>query len=122
MEPANDLIAIRRQKLEALRAAGVAPFGAKFEVPGRIEEILAAFSEGGQFGPPGESPRTGTWERADFSIFSDYSGRMQIFVHAKEIGEAAMAIFKQLDIGDWIGVEGEWFTTKTGEPTIRVKR
>ena len=46
MEPASDLLAVRRQKLDALRAAGVAPFGRKFEVEGRIEDVLAAFSEG----------------------------------------------------------------------------
>lgn len=121
MEPANDLIAIRRQKLEALRAAGVAPFGAKFEVPGRIEEILAAFGEGKAIRAAGRITAHRDMGKSRFLDLSDYSGRMQIFVHPKEIGETAMAIFKQLDIGDWIGVEGEGFTTKTGESTIRVK-
>ena len=46
MEPASDLLAVRRQKLDALRAAGVAPFGRKFEVEGRIEEVLETFKEG----------------------------------------------------------------------------
>ena len=59
--------------------------------------------------------------KSQFLDLSDFSGRIQIFVHPKEIGDEAFGIFKQLDIGDWIGVEGEYFLTKTGERTIRVK-
>lgn len=122
MEPASDLLAVRRQKLDALRAAGVAPFGRKFEVEGRIEDVLAAFSEGKAIRAAGRITAHRDMGKSRFLDISDFSGRIQIFVHAKEIGDAAFGIFNQLDIGDWIGVEGECFVTKTGEPTIRVKR
>ena len=122
MEPASDLLAIRRQKLDALRAAGVAPYGRKFEVEGRIEEVLAAFSEGKAIRAAGRITAHRDMGKSRFLDISDFSGRLQIFIHAKEIGDEAFAIFKQLDIGDWIGVEGDCFTTKTGEPTIRVKK
>ena len=122
MEPASDLLAVRRQKLDALRAAGVAPFGTKFEVGGRIEDVLAAFGEGKAIRAAGRITAHRDMGKSRFLDISDFSGRIQIFVHAKEIGDAAFAILKQLDIGDWIGVEGECFITKTGEPTIRVKR
>ncbi len=122
MEPSSDLIAVRRQKLDALRAAGVAPFGRKFEVEGRIEEVLAAFNEGKAIRAAGRITAHRDMGKSRFLDISDFSGRLQVFIHAKEVGDAAFAIFRQLDIGDWIGVEGECFITKTGEPTIRVKR
>ena len=106
MEPASDLLAVRRQKLDALRAAGVAPFGRKFEVEGRIEDVLAAFSEGKAIRAAGRITAHRDMGKSRFLDISDFSGRIQIFVHAKEIGDAAFAILKQLDIGDWIGVEG----------------
>jgi lysyl-tRNA synthetase class 2 len=105
-----------------LRAAGVAPFGRKFEVEGRIEDVLAAFSEGKAIRAAGRITAHRDMGKSRFLDISDFSGRIQIFVHAKEIGDAGFAIFNQLDIGDWIGVEGECFVTRTGEPTIRVKR
>ena len=43
--------------------------------------------------------------KSHFLDLSDFSGRIQIFVHPKEIGEEAFAVFRQLDIGDWVGVE-----------------
>jgi lysyl-tRNA synthetase class 2 len=122
MEPASDLLAVRRQKLDALRAAGVAPFGRKFEVEGRIEDVLAAFSEGRAIRAAGRVTAHRNMGKSRFLDISDFSGRIQIFIHAKEIGDAAFVVFNHLDIGDWIGVEGECFITKTGEPTIRVKR
>ena len=45
---------------------------------------------------------------------------MQIYFQAKELGAEAMEIFKLLDLGDFIGVEGTCFLTKTGEPTLKV--
>jgi lysyl-tRNA synthetase, class II len=122
MEPGSDLIAVRRQKLEALRAAGVAPFGGRFEVDGQIADVVAAFAEGKLVRAAGRITAHRNMGKSQFLDLADFSGRIQAFFHPKEIGEAAFAIFKQLDIGDWIGVEGECFTTRTGEPTIRVKR
>ena len=121
MESGSDLIAVRRQKLDALRAAGVAPFGGKFEVDGQIQDVVAAFGEGKAVRAAGRMTAHRDMGKSQFLDLSDFSGRIQIFFHPREIGDAAFAIFKQLDIGDWIGVEGECFTTKTGEPTIRVK-
>ena len=121
MEPISELLAIRRQKLEALRAAGVNPFGGRFETDGKIGEVRAAFAEGGPVRAAGRITAHRDMGKSQFLDLSDLTGRMQIFLHAKELGEEAFGIFQQLDLGDWIGVEGEYFTTKMGEPTIRVK-
>jgi lysyl-tRNA synthetase class 2 len=122
MEQGSDLLTVRRQKLDALRAHGVSPFGAKFEVDGSIEEVASAFSEGQSVRAAGRITAHRDMGKSRFLDLSDFSARMQAFIHPKEIGDQAFAIFKQLDIGDWIGVEGDYFLTRTGEPTIRVKR
>src|SRR5689334_1771049 len=60
--------------------------------------------------------------KSHFVDLKDVSGRIQIYLHAKELGAEAMEIFKLLDLGDFIGVEGTCFTTKTGEPTLKVHK
>lgn len=121
MEPINELLAVRRQKLDTLRAAGIDPFGGRFETDGTIGEVRAGFAEGKTVRAAGRITAHRDMGKSRFLDLSDFSGRMQIFLHAKEVGEAQFVAFQQLDIGDWMGVEGEYFTTKTGEPSIRVK-
>ncbi len=55
-----------------------------------------------------------------FAHVQDGSDRFQIYIKKNKIGDDAFAAFKVLDVGDHIGVEGELFTTKTGEPTLKV--
>ncbi|GAT33085.1 lysyl-tRNA synthetase, class 2 [Terrimicrobium sacchariphilum] len=121
MEPISDLLAVRRQKLDALRAKGVRPFGGRFPTDGSISDVRNAFAEGKTVRAAGRITAHRDMGKSRFLDLSDITGRMQLFLHAKEIGEDAFATFQQLDIGDWMGVEGEYFTTKTGEPSIRVK-
>lgn len=121
MEPISDLLAVRRQKLDALRAKGVRPFGGRFPTDGSISEVRNAFAEGKTVRAAGRITAHRDMGKSRFLDLSDITGRMQLFLHAKEIGEDAFSTFQQLDIGDWMGVEGEYFTTKTGEPSIRVK-
>lgn len=121
MESISDLLAVRRQKLDALRASGVQPFGQRFDTDGTVADIREAFSENKILRAAGRITAHRDMGKSQFLDISDFSGRMQIFIHAKELGDEQFAIFKQLDIGDWIGIEGECFITKTGEPTLRVK-
>lgn len=123
MEPTelSELLAIRRQKLDAIRAAGVDPFGRSFDTDGTIADVRAKFAEGTTLRAAGRITAHRDMGKSQFLDLSDATGRMQIFVHAKEIGDEAYAIFKNLDLGDFIGVDGEGFVTRTGENTIRVK-
>jgi len=59
--------------------------------------------------------------KSHFVDLRDAAGRIQAYFQEKEIGAVAMEIFNLLDLGDFIGVEGECFLTKTGEPTLKVK-
>jgi len=118
----NELIAQRREKLEALRAKGVEPFGTAFETSGSVAEIRAKFSEGERMCVAGRVTADRDMGKSHFVDLRDITGRIQVYLHEKEIGAEAMEIFKLIDLGDFIGVEGECFLTKTGEPTIKAKR
>ena len=60
--------------------------------------------------------------KSHFVDLRDATGRIQIYIHAKEVGAELVDLFQLLDLGDFIGVEGECFLTKTGEPTLKVKK
>src|SRR5213595_59138 len=116
----SELLALRREKLAALEKLGVAPFGASFETSGDIEHAREKFAEGASFRIAGRISAHRDMGKSHFVDLKDASGRMQIYLQAKELGAQAMEIFKLLDLGDFIGVEGTCFTTKTGEPTLKV--
>ena len=122
MDEENDLIALRRQKLEALRARGVAPFGRSFETSGSIGEVREKFAEGATLRVAGRITAHRDMGKSHFLDLRDATGRIQIYVQAKELGTEAMEIFGLLDLGDFIGVEGSCFLTKTGEPTLKVQQ
>ncbi|MEO5716977.1 MAG: lysine--tRNA ligase, partial [Chthoniobacterales bacterium] len=120
MDEENELIALRRQKLEALRARGVAPFGRSYETSGSIGETREKFAEGVPFRLAGRITAHRDMGKSHFLDLRDATGRMQIYVQAKELGPESMETFGLLDLGDFIGVEGTCFVTKTGEPTLKV--
>ena len=55
-----------------------------------------------------------------FCVLRDISGEVQLYFRKDVVGEASYELFKLLDIGDIVGVEGDVFTTHTGETTVRV--
>src|SRR5205814_4403729 len=122
MEPENELIAQRRKKLDALRKKGVEPFGRAFETSGSIAEIREKFKEGETLRAAGRITAHRDMGKSHFVDLRDATGRVQIYFHEKEIGAEGMEIFKLLDLGDFIGVEGVCFLTKTGEPTLKAKK
>src|SRR5712692_869768 len=116
MEPENELIAQRREKLKALRARGVEPFGRGFDTSGSIAEVREKFKEGETLSAAGRMTAHRDMGKSHFVDLRDATGRLQIYLHEKEIGADPMEAFKLLDLGDFIGVEGVYFLTKTGEP------
>ena len=118
----SELLALRREKLAALEKLGVAPFGAAFETSGDIAHAREKFAEGASFRIAGRISAHRDMGKSHFVDLKDASGRMQIYLQAKELGAQAMEVFKLLDLGDFIGVEGTCFTTKTGEPTLKVHK
>ena len=119
MDEENDLIALRRQKIEALQARGVAPFGRSYETNGSVADVRAAFADGKTLRAAGRITAHRDMGKSHFLDLRDATGRIQIYLQAKELGPEAMEIFGLLDLGDFIGVEGSCFLTRTGEPTLK---
>src|SRR5881275_3434910 len=122
MDEENELIALRRKKLDALRAQGVEPFDATFEPDGTIAEVRKKFADGEFLRAAGRITAHRDMGKSHFLDLRDATGRIQIYIHAKEVGPELIELFRLLDIGDFIGVEGTCFLTKSGEPTIKVNR
>lgn len=119
MSEVNNLMAVRLQKRNELLGAGRRPYGGAFPVSGDVGEVRAAFSEGAKVRVAGRVTARRDMGKSHFLDVSDHSGRMQVYLQDKAIGEDGAALYGMLDIGDFIGVEGECFTTKTGEPSVK---
>src|SRR6202023_3320804 len=122
MEPENELIAQRREKLKALRAQGGEPFGQAFEISGSIGEVREKFKEGETLRAAGRITAHRDMGKSHFVDLRDASGRIQVYFHEKEVGAEAMELFNLLDLGDLVGVEATCFLTKTGEPTLKAHK
>jgi lysyl-tRNA synthetase class 2 len=122
MDDENSLIAQRREKLEALQAQGANPFGRAFETSGTIAEVREKFAEGVTLRAAGRITAHRDMGKRHFVDLRDSTGRMQVYIHAKEVGDEMIELFKLVDLGDFIGVEGACFLTKTGELTLKVHK
>lgn len=116
-----DLLAARRAKLDAIRALGHDPFGGRYETSGTVAEARARFAEGNRERLAGRITAHRDMGRSHFLDLRDATGRIQLFVSLKELGGEQAELFKLLDLADFVGVEGEAFTTKTGEPSLKVR-
>src|SRR5947208_12695490 len=121
MDEENELVALRRKKLDALRAQGIEPFGVAFEPDGTIAEVREKFAEGEILRAAGRITAHRDMGKSHFLDLRDSTGRIQIYIHAKEVGPHLIDLFRLLDIGDLIGVEGTCFLTKSGEPTLKAR-
>jgi lysyl-tRNA synthetase class 2 len=121
MDEENELIALRCKKLDALRAKGIEPFGSAFESSGPIAEVREKFKEGETLFAAGRITAHRDMGKSHFLDLRDATGRIQIYVHVKEVGPELIDLFRLLDMGDLIGVEGTCFLTKSGESTLKVR-
>src|ERR1700737_5345075 len=93
MEPENELIAQRREKLQALRAKGIDPFGAAFQTDGSIAEIREKFCEEKTLRVAGRLTAHRDMGKSHFVDLWDATGRAQVYFHDREIGPGAIKIF-----------------------------
>src|SRR6266536_1378591 len=121
MDEENELIALRRKKLDMLRAKGLEPFGSGFEVNESIGEVREQFKEGESVRAAGRITAHRDMGKSHFLDLRDATGRIQIYIHAKEVGPDLIDLFRLLDIGDLIGTEGTCFLTKSGETTLKAR-
>jgi len=119
---------VRREKLNKLREIGINPYPANlFPVNHTSEQVKDTFSEGKQVIVAGRLMSRRIQGSASFAELQDSEGRIQVYFNRDEIctGDDKSKyndVYKKLlDIGDFIGIEGELFITKVGEKTIKVK-
>ncbi len=116
-----ELIAVRRAKLAKLRELGVDPFGARFETTTTPAALQSDFAEGVKVKVAGRITGLRDMGKSVFFHLGDVLGSIQGYVGLKTLSEHDAAVWQCLDRGDWIGIEGETFLTRTGEPTIKVE-
>src|SRR5947207_14424723 len=106
MEDENELIALRRKKLETLRAKGIEPFGTGFDVSGSIAEVRAQFKEGETRHVAGRITAHRHMGKSHFRDLRDATRPLQIYIHGKEVRPAVIELFRLLDSVDFIGGDG----------------
>ena len=131
MEDINDLISQRIKKLEELRSIGINPYGNSFRVndsSGAITDKYSSLSAEELAAKQHHCTLAGriialrSFGKAAFAHIQDNDGRIQIYIKKDIVSEDAYSVFKKVDIGDFIGIDGILFRTKTGELTIEVEK
>jgi lysyl-tRNA synthetase class 2 len=119
---------VRREKLVKLRALGINPYPADlYPIDSNSAKIKQDYAEGKKVIIAGRLMSINIQGKASFAQLQDGEGRIQVYFNRDEIctGEDKTLyndVFKKLlDLGDFVGIEGELFTTKVGEKTVRVK-
>jgi len=128
-QPLEKLIADRRTKLDTLRDRGLDPYPSRFRVQTSVSDVRATFDAltTEELETRSEAVRLAGRLRAVrrqgkviFADISDGEARLQLFLRKNDLDEATWEIVNLLDLGDFIGVEGGIFRTRTGELSVRV--
>ncbi|WZL83314.1 lysine--tRNA ligase [Vallitaleaceae bacterium 9-2] len=121
----NELLQIRRTKLEELQNKGKDPFEiTQFEVTHKSEDILEKFDEyeGAQVKVAGRIMTKRLMGKASFCHIQDRDGQIQCYVRKDTIGEQDYEEFKHYDLGDIVGIVGDVFKTQKGEISVKAKK
>ena len=117
----NQLLKVRREKLENLQAEGRDPFAVtKYDVSHHSVEIKENYEslEDKEVTIAGRMMFKRVMGKASFANIQDLQGKIQVYVARDSVGEEDYKIFKKADVGDIYGVRGKVFTTKTGEIAV----
>jgi len=127
-ETMSDLEQQRRRKVARIRAQGIDPYPAQVERTHTTAEALAAFeaSEGSEENLTvqvvGRMTRMNVMGRSSFAHLEDGYGRLQAYFQQSVLGQDTYDLVRQaLDLGDFVGVKGPLFRTRTGEVTVRAE-
>lgn len=129
MDESNEQREQRIKKLELLRNADVSPYGSRFEVKDRAGLLIRQHGEKAKdvleqekisCTIAGRVVALRRFGKAGFAVLQDGSDRLQVYLKKDLLTKQAYKVAEQLDLGDWIGVTGVLFRTKTNEFTIEV--
>jgi len=123
----SDQVVQRRANLEELKKLGVDPYPRRFETDATVDAVVAEHGARTADDLEAARPHARTagrilsirsFGKANFLVISDGRSRVQVYIRQDSVAERDFRMFKLLDFGDWIGVEGRLFRTKTNELTI----
>lgn len=117
----NEIVEQRKAKLEALKSKGMSAYNQSSSSRLAIGEILTNFEVGKKVVLAGRMIAKRLHGKVVFADLRDSTGKIQLYVKKDIIGEDNFNNFDSLDIADIIGIEGELFTTHTGEPTLKAE-
>ena len=126
----DELLKQRLDRIREIEALGYRPYGRRYEFTHAIPDILAAYgpktaeelTPDMRVGIAGRVMQLRHMGKAGFAHLQQNGERLQIYVKKDAVGERDFQLFKMLDIGDIVGVEGYLFRTRTGELTIHVEQ
>src|SRR5204862_4305620 len=117
----------RADKLRRIEELGVDPWGQRFDGHQPIAAIRALSTDVSEDQRPrvkaaGRIVQRRGQGKAFFIDIWDWTGRVQVMIGQKQVGDQGWALTQLLDLGDLVGVDGEFGKTRMGEPTIFVKQ
>lgn len=124
---AQYVIKARREKLRRLRELRIEPYAYRFQPSCSAAEAKQAFLDGGEAADSscrlaGRVRSLRPHGKTTFGHIEDRSDRIQVYFRRDVLGDSGYELVQLLDLGDWLGVEGEVFRTRTGEVTVRADR
>lgn len=131
IEDLNDQMLVRRKKMNELREKNVDPFGNRYERTHFSTDLIEEYGELSKEDlqekeiPAKISGRLMAKRgsgKAGFANLKDNQGTVQIYVRLDNVGEENYQLFKEADLGDFLGVEGTLMKTNTGELTLRADK
>ncbi|MBN1871032.1 MAG: lysine--tRNA ligase [Candidatus Omnitrophica bacterium] len=118
----SDILQSRQEKLELLKKNGIDPFGGRLEITAHIKDLIADFKEGTSCTIAGRIMAKRKHGKSIFCDLRDEDEKIQLYLKTDIVGKDKFDLVESaLDIGDIIGIKGELFKTKTGEPTVKVE-
>ena len=128
MDKKSSIIENRKKKLEDLKNSNINLFPNDFDVLHTVRDIMKAIENSPDsltqddpvFTVAGRMMAVNRFGKAAFIRFRDRTGQLQAYVRKDNIGNQSYSLFMQMDIGDFVGLKGGMFKTKTGEWTLLV--
>jgi lysyl-tRNA synthetase class 2 len=131
MEKTSTVIEDRRKKADSLKKMGVNLYPAGYDCDITASEAIERFGEmDGEvmekekkpYSMAGRIMSIRDFGKASFIHIRDRTGRIQVYIRKDKLGDEQFQVFKLMDIGDFIGIQGSFFRTKTDELTILAER
>ncbi|WP_213975724.1 lysine--tRNA ligase [Tepidanaerobacter acetatoxydans] len=118
----NEIQKVRLQKLQELRDMGINPFGDKYPYSHNCQQIKANFDEleNQNVKIAGRIMAIRGHGKAAFFDIQDNTGKIQVYIRKDNVSDETFNLYKLLDIGDIVGIEGKVFKSKRGEISVSV--